>query len=73
MRLRHDHSGGGGCLGGAFHGEKATPLAAGVVIAIGNYGLYLGHWGVRVEDMVVVGPEGPLVLSHYPRQLEKQM
>lgn len=57
-----------------FHGEKApTPLAAGVVIAIGNCGLYLGHWGVRVEDTVVVGSEGPLVLSHYPRQLEKQM
>lgn len=55
-----------------FHGEKAPPpLAAGVVIAIGNCGLYTGAWGVRVEDTVVVGEDGPLLLSRYPRQLER--
>ncbi|MBI5444800.1 MAG: aminopeptidase P family protein [Deltaproteobacteria bacterium] len=54
-----------------FHGEKAPPpLAAGVVIAIGNCGLYTGPWGVRVEDTVVVGQEGPLLLSRFPRQME---
>lgn len=54
-----------------FHGEKApAPLAAGVVIAIGNCGLYTGPWGMRVEDTVIVGNEGPIVLSQYPRQLE---
>lgn len=55
-----------------FHGEKEPPpLEANVVIAVGNCGLYTGPWGVRVEDTVVVGPEGPKVLTHYLRQLEK--
>jgi Xaa-Pro aminopeptidase len=54
-----------------FHGEKApAPLVAGIVIAIGNCGLYTGPWGVRVEDTVVVAGEGPVVLSRYPRRLE---
>ena len=55
-----------------FHGEKAPlPLAGNVVIAVGNCGLYTGPWGVRVEDTVVVGKEGPIVLTSYTRQLEK--
>jgi len=55
-----------------FHGEKAPPpLAGNVVIAVGNCGLYTGSWGVRVEDTVVVGSAGPMVLTQYPRQLEK--
>lgn len=53
-----------------FHGEKEPPpLKANVVIAVGNCGLYTGSWGIRIEDTVVVGPEGPLVLTDYPRQL----
>src|SRR5512139_1423393 len=53
-----------------FHGEKEPPpLETNVVIAVGNCGLYMGSWGVRVEDTVVVGPDGPLVLTHYPRNL----
>ena len=53
-----------------FHGEKAPPpLSANVVIAVGNCGLYTGPWRVRVEDTVVVGAEGPAVLTDYPRQL----
>lgn len=57
-----------------FHGEKAPPpLEANVVIAVGNCGLYVGPWGVRVEDTVVVTPEGATVLTSYPRQLNKQM
>ncbi len=56
-----------------FHGEKEPPpLETNVVIAIGNCGLYTGSWGVRVEDTVVVGPKGPKILTHYPRQLEKR-
>ena len=55
-----------------FHGEKEPPpLETNVVIAVGNCGLYTGSWGVRVEDTVVVGPKGPIILTEYPRQLEK--
>ncbi len=54
-----------------FHGEKAPPpLKADVVLAVGNCGLYTGPWGVRVEDTVVVRPEGPIVLTDYPRRLQ---
>lgn len=54
-----------------FHGEKeAPPLPANVVLAVGNCGLYTGPWGVRVEDTVVVDPQGPVVLTDYPRQLK---
>jgi Xaa-Pro aminopeptidase len=53
-----------------FHGEKAPPpLMTNVVIAVGNCGIYTGPWGVRVEDTVVVKPDGPMVLTDYPRQL----
>ncbi len=54
-----------------FHGEKEPPpLATNVVIAIGNCGLYMGPWGIRVEDTVVIGPEGPDILTDYTRTLE---
>jgi Xaa-Pro aminopeptidase len=54
-----------------FHGEESPkPLAAGTVIALGNCGLYTGPWGVRVEDTVVVKPEGSQILTDYVRQLE---
>jgi Xaa-Pro aminopeptidase len=46
-------------------------LETNMVIAVGNCGLYTGPWGVRVEDTVVVGPNGPILLTEYPRQLEK--
>jgi hypothetical protein len=46
-------------------------LKENVVIAVGNCGLYSGPWGVRVEDTVVVGKEGPVILTHYPRHLGK--
>lgn len=53
-----------------FHGEKEpAPLETNVVISVGNCGLYTGPWGVRVEDTVVVGQDGPMVLTDYPRQL----
>lgn len=57
-----------------FHGEKEPPpLQDNVVIAVGNCGLYVGSWGVRVEDTVVVGPQGPTVLTEYPRFLVKSV
>lgn len=53
-----------------FHGEKEPPpLPANVVIAVGNCGLYTGPWGVRVEDTNVVGVDGPITLTSYPRAL----
>jgi len=53
-----------------FHGEKEPPpLEANVVISVGNCGLYTGPWGVRMEDTVVVGAEGPIVLTDYSRSL----
>lgn len=54
-----------------FHGEKEPPpLKTNVVIAVGNCGLYTGPWGVRVEDTVVVKPEGPQILTDFIRKLE---
>ncbi|MCX9082294.1 MAG: Xaa-Pro peptidase family protein [Candidatus Methanoperedens sp.] len=54
-----------------FHGEKEPePLEANTVIAVGNCGLYLGNFGVRVEDTVVVKEKGHEVLTGYPRHLE---
>jgi Xaa-Pro aminopeptidase len=53
-----------------FHGEKAPPpLPANAVISVGNCGLYTGPWGVRVEDTLVIGAEGPAVLTSYPHSL----
>ena len=53
-----------------FHGEKEPePLESNTVIAVGNCGLYLGGFGVRVEDTVVVKENGNEVLTGYPRQL----
>ncbi|MCL7412553.1 MAG: Xaa-Pro peptidase family protein [ANME-2 cluster archaeon] len=54
-----------------FHGEKEPePLEANTVIAVGNCGLYLGNFGVRVEDTVAVKEKGHEVLTGYPRHLE---
>jgi Xaa-Pro aminopeptidase len=52
-----------------FHGEKEPPpLEANVVIAVGNCGLYLGDFAVRVEDTVLVTAEGHTMLTtgQYP-------
>jgi len=56
-----------------FHGEKEPlPLESGTVISVGNCGLYAGPWGVRVEDTIVVGADGPEVLTQYPRELTRE-
>ncbi len=55
-----------------FHGEKEPPpLPAGVILAVGNCGLYTGPFGVRVEDTLVVGEGDPEVLTEYRRTLQR--
>jgi Xaa-Pro aminopeptidase len=57
-----------------FHGEAPpAPLDAGVVIAIGNCGLYMGPWGVRIEDTVAVGRDEVVMLTNFPYDFEKAL
>jgi len=53
-----------------FHGEpEPPPLRANTVLAVGNCGLYMDDFGVRIEDTVVVTPTEPIVLTDYARKL----
>ena len=49
--------------------KEPPPLRVNVVIAVGNCGLYLGRFGVRVEDTVLVTADGLEVLTTFPRSL----
>ena len=45
------------------------PLAEGMAFSV-EPGIYLpGRYGARIEDIVVCGPDGPLVLNTSPREL----
>ncbi|TMF35113.1 MAG: aminopeptidase P family protein [Chloroflexi bacterium] len=45
------------------------PLAAGMAFSI-EPGIYVpGRFGARIEDIVVCGPDGPIVLNNEPREL----
>lgn len=47
-----------------IHGEeKVESVEAGMVLAIGNCGIYREAFGVRAEDTVWVSADGPEVLS----------
>lgn len=51
-----------------IHGEqKVEEVAAGMMLGIGNCGIYREHFGVRVEDTVWVTEHGPVSLTHYPK------
>jgi len=51
-----------------FHGEDPKDeLKPGMVISIGNCGLYLGEFGVRLEDVVAVTDRGHEELTSYSR------
>lgn len=53
-----------------FHGEEPKDeLKPGMVLAIGNCGLYLSDFGVRIEDTVVVTAKGYEELTNYKRTL----
>jgi len=46
---------------------KETDLAAGMLVTV-EPGIYIPHWGgVRIENQVVVGPDGPTVLNRLSR------
>jgi Xaa-Pro aminopeptidase len=48
-----------------FHGEKPMDtLEPNMVLAIGNCGIYLGDFGVRVEDTVLVTAEAGIQLTN---------
>ena len=49
---------------------NVTPLEAGMAFSI-EPGIYIeGDFGVRIEDIVVCGPEGAIVLNKSPRELQ---
>jgi Xaa-Pro aminopeptidase len=53
-----------------IHGEeKVEQVEAGMVLAIGNCGIYREHFGVRMEDTVWVSGQGPVALTHHPKAL----
>lgn len=49
---------------------NTDPIAAGMCFS-DEPGIYLaGEFGVRIEDLIVVTPDGGEVINHYPRELE---
>jgi len=53
-----------------IHGEeKVEQVQAGMVLGIGNCGIYREVFGVRVEDTVWVSEQGPVSLTEYPKAL----
>jgi Xaa-Pro aminopeptidase len=53
-----------------IHGEeKVEQVEAGMVLAIGNCGIYREDFGVRAEDTIWVGAEGPVPLTHHLKVL----
>jgi Xaa-Pro aminopeptidase len=53
-----------------FHGEEPKDeLKPGMVISIGNCGLYMGEFGVRIEDTVAINERGYEELTKYRRKL----
>ncbi len=53
-----------------IHGEeKVERVEAGMVLAIGNCGIYREEFGVRAEDTLWVSPQGPVPLTRHPKAL----
>jgi Xaa-Pro aminopeptidase len=52
-----------------IHGEqKVEQVMAGMVLGIGNCGIYREDFGVRVEDTIWVTEQGPVSLTRYPKR-----
>ena len=52
-------------------GAYQQPLAPGMVITL-EPGIYLpDEFGVRIEDDILITPDGPEVLTHCPRELDE--
>jgi Xaa-Pro aminopeptidase len=48
---------------------NSEPIGEGMAFSV-EPGIYLpGRYGARIEDIVVCGPDGPIVLNHEPREL----
>jgi Xaa-Pro dipeptidase len=53
-----------------IHGEeKIDHVEVGMVLAIGNCGIYRDDFGARMEDTVWVSDQGPVPLTQYPKAL----
>lgn len=53
-----------------IHGEeKVERVETGMVLAIGNCGIYRESFGVRMEDTVWVSEQGPVSLTSYPKMV----
>jgi Xaa-Pro aminopeptidase len=51
-----------------IHGEeRIDEVEVGMVLAIGNCGIYRPEYGVRAEDTVYVGVDGPVELTDHPK------
>jgi Xaa-Pro aminopeptidase len=51
-----------------IHGEeKVEQVEAGMVLAIGNCGIYRDAFGVRAEDTIWVSAQGPIPLTCHPK------
>jgi|SRR5665213_1590144 len=51
-----------------IHGEeKIQAVETGMVLSIGNCGIYRESFGVRAEDTIWVSDKGPVPLTTFPR------
>lgn len=52
-----------------IHGEqKIDRVEAGMILAIGNCGIYREQFGVRAEDTIWISPDGPVQLTRHPKR-----